>query len=74
MGVVIGKDGKTVVIKHSGLLRNVTKIHITRIQRERSNRNEDDNDEAIGRRRCPKVVDEEEDNQKKGVKRGKQRR
>ena len=30
--MVIGRDGKTVVVKHSGLLRNVTKIHITRIQ------------------------------------------
>ena len=31
-GVVIGRNGKTVMIKHGGLLRNVTKIHITRIQ------------------------------------------
>ena len=31
-GVVIGRDGKMVVVKHGGLLRNVTKVHITRIQ------------------------------------------
>ena len=30
--MVIRRDGKMVVIKHGGILRNVTKIHITRIQ------------------------------------------
>ena len=30
--MVIGRDGKTVVVKHGGLLRTVTNIHITRIQ------------------------------------------
>ena len=43
--MVIGKDGKMVVIKYSGLWRNVTKIYITRIQGlpgDGSDRNEDD--------------------------------
>ena len=28
-GMVIGRDGKTVVVKHGGLLRNLSKIPIT---------------------------------------------
>ena len=31
-GVIIGRDGKTVVVKHGGLLMSVSKIHITKIQ------------------------------------------
>src|SRR5215469_4856858 len=33
LGKVIGIDGKTVVIKHGSLLRNVNRIHITRIRK-----------------------------------------
>ena len=46
---MIGRDGKTVVIKHGGLLRNMTKIHITRIQGlqgERLYGNEEGNGES----------------------------
>ena len=31
-GKVIGVDGKVVIVKHGALLRNVNKIHITRIK------------------------------------------
>ena len=62
--VVIGKDGKTVVIKHGGLWKNVTKIYITMIQ----DRNEEKEDE-VRRLSCSKAVDEEKDNWKRGYKR-----
>ena len=32
--IVIGKDGKTVIVKHGGSLREVARIHITRIKKE----------------------------------------
>ena len=37
-GKVIGIDGKTMVIKHGSLLRNVNRIHITRIQKCREDK------------------------------------
>ena len=63
--MVIGKDGKTMLINHGGLLRNVTKINITRIQGLQGERlcgNEDsDDDEDVRRLNCSKVVDEGKD-------------
>ena len=63
--MVIGKDGKTMLINHGGLLRNVTKIYITRIQGLQGERlcgNEDsDDDEDVRRLNCSKVVDEGKD-------------
>ena len=45
--MIIGRDGKTVVVKHGELLRNVSKIYITRIQDYRGE--ESEREEAIYR-------------------------
>ena len=44
-GKVIGRDGKTVVIKHGSLLRNVNRIHITRIKKGELQVNENERKE-----------------------------
>ena len=70
--VVIGKDGKTVVIKHDSSLRNVTKIQITGIQglpRDRSDRNEEDEEDIEGSG-CFKARNEEKVKQKNGLQKG----
>src|SRR5215469_7347967 len=43
-GKVIGIDGKTVVIKHDSLLRNVNRVHITRIRKCREDELEEISD------------------------------
>ena len=45
---VIGRDGKTVIVKHGGLIRTIARVHITRIQRadeeqESTSMNDDEN-------------------------------
>ena len=31
--VLIGKDGKNVIVKHGGILKEVVRIHVTRIKK-----------------------------------------
>ena len=62
---MIGIDGKTVVIKHGSLLRNVNRIHITRIRKCRENELEEisgtgESEEAREDEEEEQVVDDED--------------
>ena len=54
--MVIGRNGKMVMMKHGGLVKNVTKIYITRIQG--CDRGTIDGEEVKER----EVIDQEEEN------------
>src|SRR5215469_10784701 len=58
-GKVIGIDGKTEVIKHGSLLRNVNRIHITRIRKC----SEDELEEISSTGESEETRDDEEEEQ-----------
>ena len=44
-GKVIGRDGKVVVVKHGGNVREVTRVHITRLKGTSNEENEEEEEE-----------------------------
>ena len=53
-GRVIGRDGKVVIVKQDGSLREVTRVHITRLQGKREAEVDEGEDEPGG------TIEEEE--------------
>lgn len=67
---VIGIDGKTVIVKHGGTLREINRVHITRIEQVgeekfnvESSKENSDSEEMIVRRLCHSKDEEEEEEQ-----------
>ena len=59
--MIIGRDGKTAVVKHGGLLRNLSKIHRTRIQDYGGEESEREEGKSERSRIKPEDVGEGED-------------